>query len=926
MSLNARSIINKIDLFKTCVYDLQPDIIGVTESWASDSIFDSELHIDGYHYFRCDRSSGNRGGGVLLYVKEVLKPTEFHTSNKYGEHIWCSIGDLLVGVCYRSSNLTIVGHDNETNLKKVLQEVSNKHVLILGDFNYPDVDWSTYTASPGSSMGCVDFIQTIEDCFYTQHVHQPTRGTSILDLILSSDPDLVSNVQVLCHLGNSDHNMLTFTVHHEYKCPLNIRTIRNFHKGDYDSIRKELSAVNWDTLLSGNMEVCWNKFKYLLFELVNKYIPATKSYDNGRMKKPIWMSHKALKAVKRKNKVFKKYKDKAHPAIVRANKTATKELKNAKHNFEKKLAENIKKDKKSFYAYNRSKSKTKVQVGNLLTSNGVLVTDDQTIVECYNNFFASVFTKDDLRPVAVNNMMKDKNVESSVTKLELDVEKILKAIAKLKPDKSQGPDELSPKLLIETGNEIAYPLLLLFSKSLNESTVPQEWKRANVTPIFKKGSRNCMENYRPVSLTSQVCKLFETIIRDNLVHHLERNQLIASSQHGFRKGRSCLSNLLEFLDKVTGCIDDGDSVDVIFLDFAKAFDKVSHRRLILKLRAHHIDEKLINWIAAWLNNRVQRVCIRGVASNWLVVLSGVPQGSVLGPLLFLIYINDLDYGIKNWILKFADDTKLFGKIRGTSDVIKLQDDLDQLLQWAEEWQMLFNTEKCKVMHIGSCSIQRQYCMANQQLDVVNQEKDLGVTISSDLKVSLQCKQAYNKASRILGLINRTIEYRETTILLRLYKSLVRPHLEYCVPAWSPHYVKDKVLIEKIQRRFSRMIPSIRKLSYEDRLKELGLWSLEDRRVRADLIEVYKIIHGISSVDPQTFFELSTHNRTRGHPLKLNKNRVHTELRQHFFTERVVNIWNKLDEKTVSASSLNGFKQQLERHYKDGSLCRLFQSV
>jgi len=285
-----------------------------------------------------------------------------------------------------------------------------------------------------------------------------------------------------------------------------------------------------------------------------------------------------------------------------------------------------------------------------------------------------------------------------------------------------------------------------------------------------------------VSLTSQCSKLFEAIVRDSLTEYLESNCTITDSQHGFRTGRSCMSNLLSFLDRASEGVDAGK---VIYLDFAKAFDKVPHQRLLYKLEKYGVGGKLLQWIKMWLTGRSQRVCLEGMASEWVEVISGVPQGSVLGPLLFLIYINDLDEGIKSLILKFADDTKIFRKIVSDEDSRQLQNDLDLLLQWAEDWQMTFNIEKCKVMHIGNQNLSSVcYYMNGCKLAECQEEKDLGVLVSNNLKVGPQCNQAFQKANRILGLLKRMIDNKTSHIMLSLYKSLVRPHVEYCVSAWS----------------------------------------------------------------------------------------------------------------------------------------------
>jgi len=287
-----------------------------------------------------------------------------------------------------------------------------------------------------------------------------------------------------------------------------------------------------------------------------------------------------------------------------------------------------------------------------------------------------------------------------------------------------------------------------------------------------------------------------------------------------------------------------------------------------------------------------------------------------------MYINDLDCGIKNWILKFADDTKLFGRVSSKVDGSGLQDDLYKRVLWSQQWQMLFNVNECSVMHIGKELVPWQYQINGQTLNVVKQAKDLGVLLCNNLKVLVQCQQACSKALRILGMINRTIINRHTDILLKLYKSLVRPHLEYCIVTWSPHYNKDKVMLEKVQKRFTRMIPADEKLPYLQRLA----WRPEDRRVRADIIVVYKIIHGLSAVDFDCFFEFRHHDTTTGHSLKLQKNRVLTDLKRYFFSERIVNIWSSLDEDVVSAPSINSLKNKLNKLYTNESFPGLCKSA
>ena len=478
---------------------------------------------------------------------------------------------------------------------------------------------------------------------------------------------------------------------------------------------------------------------------------------------------------------------------------------------------------------------------------------------------------------------------------------------------TQCPDELHGKLLYEIRYEIVKDLTKLFNLSLETGVVPQDWRDADVCPLFKKGKRDKAENYRPVSLTSIVGKLLESILKDRIVTHLEQHKLLRESQHGFTSGRSCLTNLLVFFEFITKELDKGNNVDLVYLDFCKAFDKVPHCRLGKKLEAHGIKGEVKTWIVNWLSNRRQRVCVDGELSDWEKVSSGVPQGSVLGPVLFLIYINDLDEGVISEIGKFADDSKLGKSISSSADIRLLEDDLSKLEDWSVKWQMLFNVDKCSIMHLGKSNANHLYKIGNNMLKYSDKERDLGVIVDKTLKFSEQVNSVVCKANATLGMIRRNITCKNKFIVTRLYKALVRPKLEYCVQAWRPYLRKDIHKIEQVQGRATRMIEECRGLSYEERLKVTGLTTLEKRRTRGDLIEVFKAVKGITKIDRSSLFTIANNSRTRGHRFKLVKTRSRLDLRKNFFSQRVVNDWNSLPEAVVEANSVNSFKNLYDKY-------------
>ena len=492
---------------------------------------------------------------------------------------------------------------------------------------------------------------------------------------------------------------------------------------------------------------------------------------------------------------------------------------------------------------------------------------------------------------------------------------VLKYLQKVDPNKSTGPDQISPRVIRECHRQLVFPITKIFNKSLTECKVPSQWKLANITPIFKKGDKNRATNYCPISLTSVLSKILEKIVRDKITLFLEKHNLITDNQHGFRNKRSCLTNLLDFFKNIHDNWDSKIPSDVIYLDFQKAFDKVPHLRLLEKLKAHGLSNNLCSWIGDWLTNRKQRVVINGDASDWLEVTSGVPQGSVLGPILFTLYINDLENGVVSKVAKFADDTKIGGKVNTIADCESIQNDLNKLINWSEDWQMKFNVDKCKVMHFGDKNINYKYHMFDVPLMEVNDEKDLGIIISNDLKNSKQCIAASKKANKMLGFIARNFDYKTPDVISKLYTSLVRPHLEYCVQHWSPNLIKDINKLERVQRRATKMIPSLRNLPYEERLKKLNMFSLQKRRLRGDLIEVFKILNKFDNVRYDKMFEIQNDTATRNNGMKLKGKRCNTNIGKNYFNIRVVEHWNKLPAIVVSAKTIDTFKARLDKYFE-----------
>lgn len=837
--------------------------ICLCETFLFAEITDPEIFMPGYTVIRCDRS--NRiGGGVCLYLREsIIFDILLCYSNSICELLIVKLikPELIIILLYRPpscdcSNFEDIIHKMFNCMYNLSSPLPN--IILLGDFNLPKMDW----LNPRHCFVTRALCPFIDSFFLEQLVHEPTRKDNILDLIFSNS-DVINSIDI-CSTFISDHCLLSvqttipqITTHCApvLNPPSSVFDMLNFKRCNWEVLCTELSNINWSSLLSN----CLNKHSFDIFidavaNVCSQFIPLSKNPQQYISK-----FHRERKIMMKKRTKLRRQMLSTPSCSIRNKLHSIEEDIISSHSNERNHEETIavskiKEDPNFFFRYAKRFSISKQVIGPFISSDGNMTSDKQLIcfqlLEQFNSVF-SVALPDKIvtNPIDFFSETNDNELESLMTDITINEQIIIDAITEISISSAPGPDGIQASLWKNCSKELSVPLTILFRLSLDTGFIPDFLKRAAIVPIFKSGNKALPSNYRPISLTPILMKILERIIRKQVTAFLVRNGHLNQTQHGFREGRSCLSALLSVYDDLMNLFTDSPcSVDMIYLDFAKAFDKVDHGVLLHKLRDFGITGKLGVWFHSFLSNRKQFVRIQGGTSDDSTVLSGVPQGTVLGPLLFLILMSDIDSGVTtSKIISFADDTRLYNRISVTEDCDSLQTDLNSVYDWAVTNNMVFNSKKFQYISLYprltiSSDIVNAYITPEMNLiDHVDHLKDLGIIMSSNCSFEQHIIELSKRCSSLCGWILRTFSSREPETMMTLFKSLVLSRLDYGSQLWSPSKLYQVNMIERVQRSFTKHIKGLYYCSYKDRLCALNLYSLQRRRERYIIIYIWKIL-------------------------------------------------------------------------------------
>lgn len=860
---NVRGIRTKTDIRKD-ISASGYDVICFTEHWLNNDFNNGEYFDDSYFVERSDRNriGVSRGGGALIAIKNFIAYKRYHEweNESSFDNVWIQIKTnshshkLFVNLVYIEPETRYTKYEEYLDSLTAIMcsQDPNTKFLILGDFNLAgSVEWFFYNNEclPLTYEGDIanEFINTLAINELKQLNYLRNNINRTLDLALTNTDDFIfSPVPHKEELSKIDCQHPPFQLNFSAKdikfMEANKSVKLNYFKANYELINSELEQVDWNEVLDINdIDVQIDQFYRITRNIIERFTPTILPKNS---KYPKWFSSKLIELIRDKNFYFDKLKKTNNQTFYTLYKNKRKhvkyELRACESNYTKSIENSIKTNTKAFFAYTKSLNKSN-KLPNIMKLNNESSDNPETIANYFAQNFQSVYS-----PVDYNIQLPDYTCNCN-EHLVITDELICNVIKCMDENKTNSPDGIPTLFYKKTMLTIVTPLKILFNNSLCQRQFPEQWKLSLLTPLYKNGDKSDILNYRPISIISAISKIFEKIIYLSLLNDVEH--LINSHQHGFVRHKSTITNLAEYVNFLSSNIAKGGQIDSIYTDFAKAFDKVNHRVLMNKLDQFPINNCIKSWIYSFLTNRQQIVCVYGSKSNAIRPTSSVPQGCILSPLLFSLFINDLPTNISSSILLFADDCKIFRLIKSIEDCRTLQNDITKLTIWCNENKLLLNANKCSVVSFTRRTVGTfeyfSYKINNTTLNRNRVIKDLGILFDEKLSFSNHVKSIVTRASKSMGFICRSL--KPFTIMkthTTLFNTYVRSILEYGSPIWNPYYDKYTRIIENVQRKFTRILCykfGIPRETYEERLISLNMQSLYTRRLYFDETLLYKIV-------------------------------------------------------------------------------------
>ena len=898
------------------------DILALTETFLNTNCcFD--LNINGYlPIFRKDRTL-RPGGGVALYVRDSLfavRRSEFEILEL--EALWVEIKssklNLMLCVCYRTPNTGQVFRDNFQDSLDRVKQSGNANVIIIGDLN----------ADPGYANGPKPKYFS-ESNILNINITSPTRitsvGATILDQILPSTSVNVTNCRVGDPFHKSDHcsiycnTSLSCNYHDSFN-----RNIWDFKKADWAGLKDYLHFYDWDTCFSSEDVNVWTEqWTRAYLEICKQFIPF-RSVTIRPNDKP-WYCN-TLRALKRKrDRLFRKFKmtklEIDWGAYKKLRNKYAHELSKAVSDYNQKLFDSLNDCSVSEKGWWRTIrvffSGSKQKVPTLQYADGSICTYTKDKANLLNKMFSSYseINDSDRRPPDL-----DFKTGSRLQQIYLSESDVLDILKSLKINKATGPDDISPTLLKNTAEVIYKPLSRLFNKSLSSNTFPDFWKIANVVPIFKKGDSHLCNNYRPVSLLSVPGKIFEKCIFKYLFNYLRDNNLIHKMQSGFMPKDSTTNQLVFLYHTLTEALDKNKKVRVVFGDISKAFDRVWHAGLLAKLNSTGVTGDLNKWFSSYLAGRKQRVVLDNINSDFLLIKAGVPQGSVLGPLLFLLYINDIADNLQCGISLFEDDNIIFTSADTMDECTNaLNKDLIEMENWAAAWLVTFSAKKTLDMVLSfhpKPVVPPPLSFMNVDIKNVVEHSHLGLTFTSNLKWSSHINNISIKANKRLTILKKLSFKITRKGLEQLYFAYIRSLLEYGDVVFANAAQNDLNKLDKIHKRGAKIVAGgIRGVSSAVLFDELSWDTLPERRNNRKLFMFSDIVHHHTPTYLHELLPNSVHTRSGNRYNLRNADRLYniscrTESFKSSFFPTSTAFWNNLDENLKSIHDRSSFKNSI----------------